>query len=349
MPTERIAVSHSTNGAVPAPKPDLLANFATADDMAAQRREEQGIGPAWTAGDLLRAHFPPAVCVVPDLVPVGLTILAGRPKIGKSWLLLQIAIAVGTGGVVLGREVERRKVLVLALEDSPRRLRDRLQKLNCPDDADITFYNQFPTLQKQGALLLRQEIEQGDYGLTIVDTFSRFAAIRKAEDEQQAGHLMGGLQMYALEQQRALLVSDHHRKAAAGSAQDLIDDVSGNTVKTGVLDAVLGLYRQRGKAAAELKAAGRDVPDVELAVRFDRELTCWQFEGDADSVRADSLRATMLDAMINNFGGECTVSALARFLGKSPSNLYPEMQELVVAGRVFRMPKRGSEVPFRVA
>ena len=340
-----------TDNLPPEPEQDTDGGpyFFDASELAQKIRKDAGIGASWTAADLLAAEFPPATCVVDDLVPNGLTILAGRPKIGKSWMLLQIAIACGTGGMVLGRKVQRCKVLVLALEDSPRRLRDRLQKLGCPPDADITFLTEFPSLQRQGAVRLLEEIETQGYKLVIIDTYARFAAIRKAEDEQTAGQLMGGLQQKALHAGIAILVSDHHRKAAAGGVQDVIDDVSGNSVKTGVLDAVLGLYRQRGQVNAELKVTGRDIEDNELSVRFDKQLACWQYIGDAEDVRADSLQASILDAIVGNFGGEATITDLCKFLNKLPPNIYAEMQELVAAGRVIKGTKRGREVPYRIA
>ena len=60
----------------------------------------------WAVAELYAADFPAPRFVVADLVPAGLTILAGRPKLGKSWLALQTAAAVGTGGSVLGLNAE---------------------------------------------------------------------------------------------------------------------------------------------------------------------------------------------------------------------------------------------------
>ena len=67
----------------------------------------------WTATELLSHHFEDPPWVVPGLIPVGLTMLAGRPKIGKSMLSLQVALAHATGGRVLDREASRGKVLYL--------------------------------------------------------------------------------------------------------------------------------------------------------------------------------------------------------------------------------------------
>jgi len=81
-----------------------------------------------------------------------LTILAGRPKIGKSGLALNIAIAVASGGLVFGSvQVETGSVLYLALVDTQRRLQSRLEQVlgddEWPDDLD-TLRRNVPGLTK---------------------------------------------------------------------------------------------------------------------------------------------------------------------------------------------------------
>ena len=75
--------------------------------------------------------FEPIKYVVPDAVIVeGLTLFAGKPKIGKSWLMLHAAFAVATGGFTLGEiHCPAGDVLYCAMEDSLRRLQSRLKKL----------------------------------------------------------------------------------------------------------------------------------------------------------------------------------------------------------------------------
>ena len=83
----------------------------------------------FNAADLQTKEFPPIQWTVPDVLPEGLTILAGKPKVGKFWLALDIAFAVAGGGAVLGRECDPGAVLYLALEDNERRLQRRLKLL----------------------------------------------------------------------------------------------------------------------------------------------------------------------------------------------------------------------------
>ena len=73
---------------------------------------------SWTVAELLDTEFPEPKWSIPDLIPEGLTIIGGRPKVGKSWLLLQASIAVGSGGMFFGKRVERGIVLYVAFEES---------------------------------------------------------------------------------------------------------------------------------------------------------------------------------------------------------------------------------------
>ena len=63
-----------------------------------QAEGDQDEKTTWTLDELLDADFPEPTWTVPDYIPVGLVSLAGRPKIGKSWMALQLAIAKGSGG-----------------------------------------------------------------------------------------------------------------------------------------------------------------------------------------------------------------------------------------------------------
>src|SRR5918997_2559398 len=83
----------------------------------------------FTAAELMAEELPPVRWVVPDILPEGVTFLAGRPKLGKSWMVLGLGVAVATGGVALGtKRVERGEVLYLSLEDPKRRIHNRLRK-----------------------------------------------------------------------------------------------------------------------------------------------------------------------------------------------------------------------------
>jgi predicted ATP-dependent serine protease len=84
----------------------------------------------FSAASLRSMEFPPVSFIVPGFVPEGLTILAGRPKIGKSWLALEVCLGVAGDYTVLGgSQPVPGDVLYCALEDNPRRLQKRIYKL----------------------------------------------------------------------------------------------------------------------------------------------------------------------------------------------------------------------------
>lgn len=236
---------------------------------------------SWTVAELYDTDFPEPQWAVPDIVPVGLSFLAGRPKVGKSWLALQIAHAVGTGGMTFDRHVTKGRVLYLALEDGPRRLRNRLWKHAVPRDANITFETTWRRFTEGGLDDLRAVA--GSYQLVVVDTISR--ALGKADQSDLADMtlIVGDLQQLALELDIAIIVIDHHRKPA-GMISDPIDDIVGLTAKAAVADAVLGLTKQQGKAGAVLKVTGRDIEEQELALSWDAVTCAWQLEGTVEEV-----------------------------------------------------------------
>lgn len=118
------------------------------DEELHQQKEEsahrskliRSLPDTWTVESLFGTEFPPPTWIVPDLLTTGLTILAGAPKLGKSWLALGLGVAVGSGGAVIGQfRVELRKALYFALEDTPRRLQERLLKIGAPRLSALTI------------------------------------------------------------------------------------------------------------------------------------------------------------------------------------------------------------------
>jgi AAA domain len=122
-----------------------------AADRAKTRANKVHPAPPWhervfTAAALKGKVFEPISYVIHDLMPDGLSMLVGRPKIGKSWLALEAALAVASkdGTCLGGRKVEHGNVLYCACEDSERRLQSRITKLigvhksEWPEDLKVT-------------------------------------------------------------------------------------------------------------------------------------------------------------------------------------------------------------------
>ena len=251
---------------------------------------------------ILTTDFPDPVWIIPNLLPAGLAIFAGRPKVGKSWLALQISHSVSTGGMIFGHQVEKGRVLYLALEDNSRRVKNRMlsQNWTIPDSEDFYFMtlDEFlkciGPLHKQGTRNLLFYIQAGGFRLVVIDTLSRaLIGLKDINDSQQVTEALSPLQEMALNNDIGLLVIDHHTKPK-GFDNNPIDDISGSTAKAAVADTLIGIYRDPELKKYRWMATGKDIDTVDLILSFDRLTGCWQSEGSTGDVVASQQQQEIL-------------------------------------------------------
>lgn len=289
-----------------------------------------------TSDVLLTTDWPEPVWAIPELLPVGLTILAGKPKVGKSWLALQVAQAVAAGGVALGAHVDAGPILYLALEDPPRRLKERMQKQHWKTGlpADFMpigqFEKQIADLRNGGGERLARQIAQREYRLVVIDTLSR-SCYGDQNDVSAMTAALTPIQEMAHTINCAVLMVDHHHKLAM---TDAITDILGSTAKGAMSDTAWGLYRERGKAGAKLAVVGREVIEKELSLTFDGLAGCWQFEGDANEIAMTKNRLDILEALETMPWSTC--QDIADAVDRNKGSVYRDLQELGHSGYVIR-------------
>ena len=238
--------------------------------------------------------------VVPGILAEGCTLLAGRPKLGKSWLMLDIGLAVAAGRGCLGEvRCEQGDVLYLALEDNERRLQRRIDKVLPTFGVDWPEAFQYATewpRGNEGIEAIREWIVAAkNPRLVVVDVLAMFRPMSGNRDNQYEAdyHAIKGLQALAGEFNVCIVIVHHTRKS--GSDVDPFEKVSGTLGLSGAADAVLIL--DRDGSGATLYGRGRDVEEIEVAVSFDK-LTCrWTVLGAADEVRRTDERTLVLNAL----------------------------------------------------
>ena len=304
---------------------------------------------SWTVGDLLDAEFPEPRWAAQGLIPVGLSILAGRPKIGKSWLGLQLARAVAMNNQFLGVDVGGGDVLYLALEDSARRIQSRLRQQGITREAGVTFEVEWPHLKEGGFQALEERLTESDAALVVIDTLSRATGRVDQMDLAEVTTVLEPLQRLALDRNSAILLIDHHRKKGNGS-DDPVDDILGTTAKAAVVDAVLGLYRESGKRTSSLRVTGRDMEERELALGWDVSLCCWYPLNETDGVREDTVKGDVLQAVeeIRARGDLATTTSIADHLGKDKGNISHVLGDLEGERKIVKAQKQGREQPYEI-
>jgi hypothetical protein len=296
---------------------------------------------------LLKKEFDPVPWIVPDYLPPGLTIISGKPKVGKSWLALQLALSVMTGGMAFEKQVNQGKVLYLALEDSERRLKDRMKKQDWPSihgKVDFMlygdFFDQIGSLNSGGGIRLMQYIEAEKFSLVIVDTFSR--AIKGDQlDSSEMTAAVGPIQQKALELDIALVLVDHMRKNT-GVVPDPISDVFGSVAKAGILDTAWALYKEQGVFGAKLAISGRDVDTYDLQLEFRRPGYFWHCHGEALTVYLTQERQNILDALEDL--EEANNRRIAEYIKSDESNTRKKLNDLCNEGLIEIVEKNGQKL-----
>ncbi len=304
--------------------------------------------PSWK---IMQTDYPESIWVVKNYLVSGIWFLYGKPKVGKSWLAGQLALAVAAGGKVFDKDVKQGKVLYLALEDGERRLKKRMKLQQWTADAlrhidymlPKDFRDQIGYLNNGGGKRLLAHIERQDYLLTIVDTFSRAVNLNQLKSELMTDAL-SPFQEFAQAKNRVIVFVDHEPKRNE-EGESAITALYGGIAKAGVADGVWRLYKERGKGA-RLDIEGRDLEDAySLKLRFDRSLCYWYSEGDAETIEITERRREILDALANL--GKCTLSQLEDATGQPKGHLHTRLQDLVTEGLVVRY-KNGNNVLYEL-
>ncbi len=284
---------------------------------------------------LLTERFPEMVWIVPEILPSGLALLAGRPKVGKSWLALQFAQAVVTGGVVLDQPVPQGSILYVALEDAPRRLQERMQKQGWPLDhsSHCITLGDFPgTLESGASEQLARLMEDCHYRLVVIDTFSR-ATRCDQNDVSAVTAVLAPLQEMAHQHNACVLLLDHHNKLAS---EDAIRDILGSTAKGAMCDTVMGLYRKYGETTARLVVIGRDIEERKFNLEFDCTLGFWQSCAEAIAAQLSQRDQEIVDVLQQL--SMATAKQIAEAVRQDVSNTKRRLYNLVQAGALQRKP-----------
>jgi hypothetical protein len=277
----------------------------------------------FTAADLLTTELPEPKYAVPGILPEGLNLLAGKPKLGKSWLALNIALAIALGGKALGSiDVEEGDVLYLALEDSKHRLKRRLAKLLHGQDGVLPrrlhLARAWPRQDKGGLVKIAEWLTRHpDARLVVIDTWAKFRPprLRGSDAYEDDYRQAAGVKTVADEHNSGIWALHHCRKM---NADDPLDEVSGTLGLTGAADGVTVLRRQRGQCDATLFVTGRDIDEQDIALKWDPVYALWSVLGRAEEYRLTRERAECMD-LLRKEGRALSPSEAGPLLGKTPN------------------------------
>lgn len=289
-------------------------------------------------GDVLdEQEYEPLEWLIEGILPIGATLVAGKAKIGKSWLVLDMALAVATGTHCFGKvQARQADVLYLALEDGPSRLQSRQRKLmgTASGPAGIEYFTTWPSIDQGFFDALAFYLENhATCRMVVVDTLGK---VRGAPNGrlgvfQQDYSDMGSFQKFAMSHHIALLVVHHARKQGS---DDVFDQVSGTTAMQAAPDNVLLLARKRGGTAGILSITGKDIEEeADYALDFDKLTGRWSWLGEAGQVKRDTDQQKVSD-LLSAQADPMAPSDIAEELGISRESVKKSLSRLKKLGSV---------------
>ncbi|MGI6029513.1 MAG: AAA family ATPase [Candidatus Heteroscillospira sp.] len=217
--------------------------------------------------------------IIDGLLYSGAYILAGAPKIGKSFLVAQIAYHVSTGEKLWEYEVHKGSVLYLALEDDYQRIQSRMFMMYGVEDSDRLH---FATVANKIGNGLDEQLdffigEHPDTKLIIIDTMQKIREVGgEAYSYASDYEIIGRLKQFADKHCICVLIVHHTRKQPAGDSFEMI---SGTTGLLGCADGSLLMQKKKRTALeATIDVVGRDQQDQILYLSKDSETQIWNLD-----------------------------------------------------------------------
>ncbi len=244
-----------------------------------RRASDPAYLPTVSMNDLYEQVFPGRPPVIDGLLYAGTYLFVGAPKVGKSFLMAQLAYHVSMGIPLWGYAVRQGTVLYLALEDHHRRLQERLYRMFGTDSTpDLRFAICAKKLDNGLEEQLKKFIhEHPDTRLVIIDTLQKVRENGGDKYSYASDYdVITGLKQFADTSGICLLLVHHTRKQ---QADDRFDMISGTNGLLGAADGAFLLQKERRTGnTATLDISGRDQQDQRLYLTRDEERLVWRLE-----------------------------------------------------------------------
>ena len=260
---------------------DLEQDFKEIEEM--QKEMFRQMQPSYlktvSMADLYETDFEVQSALIDNLLYRGTYLFVGSPKVGKSFMMAQLAYHISIGTPLWNYKVKQATVLYFALEDDYPRLQRRLFKMFGADGTEnLYFATQCKTLDGGLDEQIRGFIrEHPDTGLIIIDTLKRVREVGGADYSYASDYdVVAKLKALADSCNVAMLIVHHTRKQQAG---DKFDTISGTNGLLGAADGAFVLSKEkRTSNNATLDVTGRDQPDQRIQLVKVPETLVWNFE-----------------------------------------------------------------------
>lgn len=258
----------------------------------------------YTGLELFTAEFPPLKWTVPGIIPEGMSFLAGKPKMGKSLIALDICLSVATNTACFDTlQIETPgAALYISFEDGPRRQQTRLRHMisDMRGIENLHLYYEWPKMGKGGIAQIRDFHAIHGLKFLVIDTFQLFRpppgknGYNYSSDYEHVHVLMKLAQELGI----SILVLHHLRKA---DAEDIMDTLNGSMGISGGADGILALERKNTQDPNTiLHVTGKDIESTKHSLTFDKKRLLWMYDGENGEEGNTELQTEILKVLKNS-------------------------------------------------
>lgn len=214
-----------------------------------------------------------AEMIIEDMIPQGLTLIAGAPKSGKSWMMLDMCLAVSSGRSFLGRKTLLCEVAYFPLEDQEERVKSRMLDLGEAPTPNLHICTERKDLEHGFLKELRETLqEHPGIRMVVIDTLQKIrddgsgtsTANQYSKDDAEVSKLKSFADNHGI----AIVCVHHLRKMP--DKRDPVNEILGSAAMSSVPDQILLLKKDRRQTHGELSAIGRDSPQWRMTLEFEK-------------------------------------------------------------------------------
>lgn len=297
---------------------------------------------SYTVAKLAKMEIDPVKWFIPDFLPTGLTILAGPPKIGKSFFCWNIALAIACGGIAFSSiDLEQsHNVTYLSLEDPPALLKDRLELISPdeqPNNLHIIHDLKSKRLDAVGLKMIEAHLDETKSELLVVDTWKHVAPRieSKGTSYDVDYEALIPIHQFAHRRNMGIILVTHTRKAV--DMDNVFNQIQGSVGMQASCDTLMMISHDAGSKTLHL--SGRRIQSAQYALTISDGI--WQLQGDAIDYKRSELSQEILEHLKE--AGKYGLSAgdLVDLTGKTDGTVRSALRRMATKGQIIQPRKRG--------
>jgi hypothetical protein len=280
--------------------------------------------------DLMQENLPPIEWIIPGLISQGFGYLAAAPGAGKTWMLLQWALAISSGGKVFGHvDVPCAPVLFLALEDTKASLQERIRLLGYDYIPDIFYYSTMEAgwapLDDGGLQQLENAILATVPSLVVIDTLTSVSPNIKMGGNPYRAEYQSYVPVRSLAEKYecAIIGAWHFNKA---NRANVLEMTSGTMGLPAVSVNRIGLVREQDSSEARIKSHSKRGKEADWALHFDLTTGQWCYQGGTKEHQMSEQRKTVLSVLEES--GAMPFKSLLDVTGMEYNNLLQLLRQM---------------------